>query len=114
MNKSHDIAFPYISYHNPLTHLFILSTDYSAFYPGAYVCKARETICHNAPSGMRVLRFNQLPVPTHIEKNKKVYFFIKRLRHTDVHFFFVIICLNYLIIYNLYGFNKLQHLLFPF
>ena len=38
-----------------------------------------------------------LRVPTHIE----VYFFIKRLRHTDAHFFFVIICLNYLIIYIL-------------
>ena len=28
-----------------------------------------------------------LRVPTHIEQNKKVYFFIKRLRHTDAHFF---------------------------
>ena len=46
--------------------------------------------------------FNKpLRVPTHNEKNQKVYFFIKRLRHTDAHFYFVIICLNYLIIYFL-------------
>ena len=57
MNKSHNIAFPYIPYHYPLTHLFILSIEYSAFYPRSYVCKARETICRNAPSGMRVLHF---------------------------------------------------------
>ena len=42
-----------------------------------------------------------LRVLTHIEKRLKVYFFIKRLRHTDAHFFFVIICLNYQIIYIL-------------
>ena len=46
-----------------------------------------------------MVRACTLRVPTHIEKNKKVYFFMKRLRHTDAHFFFVIICLNYLIIY---------------
>ena len=27
-----------------------------------------------------------LRVPTHIETNIKVYFFIKRLQHTDAHF----------------------------
>ena len=58
MNKSHNIAFPYISYHNPLTLLFILSTEYSSFYPPSYVCKVRETICRNAPSGMCILHFN--------------------------------------------------------
>ena len=58
INKSHNMAFSYISYHNPVTHLFILSTENSAFYPRSYVCKARETICGNAPPGMRVLQFN--------------------------------------------------------
>ena len=33
MNKSHNIAFLYIPYHYPLTHLFILSIEYSACYP---------------------------------------------------------------------------------
>ena len=38
-----------------------------------------------------------LRVPTHIEKNKNAYFFINDF-DIQMHFFFVIICLNYLII----------------
>ena len=50
---------------------------------------AYQTPLHK--SGLWELKINlalrpPLRVPTHIEKNKKVYFFIKRLRHTDAHF----------------------------